>query len=157
MDGSGNRETERYKCLPYDPRLRQRARELRKAGVLSEVLLWQRLKCGQVNGWDFDRQKIIGSFIVDFFCGNIGLVVEIDGSSHDLKTDYDIRRDRYLKGLGLKVLHVLDRDVRYRIEDVILEIEKQGEMTTPSAFGSHPSEGGTTTPPLPRHPSEGGE
>ncbi|MDR0654456.1 MAG: DUF559 domain-containing protein [Synergistaceae bacterium] len=48
--------------LPYNPKLKIRARELRKAGNLSEVLLWLKLKGGQINGWDFDRQKIIGNY-----------------------------------------------------------------------------------------------
>ncbi len=80
-----HRNTRYYKSLPYNPMLRDRARELRKAGNIAEVLLWRQLKKGQVNGWDFDRQKIIGSYIVDFFCADNGLVVEIDGKSHEYR------------------------------------------------------------------------
>ncbi|MGQ4006258.1 DUF559 domain-containing protein [Francisellaceae bacterium CB300] len=89
------------KKLPYNPKLKQRAKELRKAGNLSEVLLWNRLKRKQFLKLDFDRQKIIGNYIVDFYCPNLGVVIEIDGSSHDNKEGYDRIRDEYLKGLGL--------------------------------------------------------
>ncbi len=121
--GEGNekvvRSSRNYMSLPYNPKLKERARELRKAGNLSEVLLWNQLKNGQVNSWDFDRQKIIGNFIVDFYCANVGLVVEVDGSSHDSKQEYDSERDAYLKGLGLDVLHFSDRDVKTDIEGVV--------------------------------------
>jgi len=52
--------------LPRNSNLIQQAKELRKAGNLSEVLLWLKIKKGQVGGWDFDRQVIIGNYIVDF-------------------------------------------------------------------------------------------
>ncbi|MGQ4005164.1 DUF559 domain-containing protein [Francisellaceae bacterium CB300] len=57
--------------LPYNPKLKQRARELRKAGNLSEVLLWQKIKNRQLLGLDFDRQKIIGNYIVDFYSASL--------------------------------------------------------------------------------------
>ena len=60
------RATRRYKSLPYNPALKERARALRRAGNLAEVLLWNQLKSRQVLGLDFDRQKIIGNYIVDF-------------------------------------------------------------------------------------------
>ena len=112
--------------MPYNPDLKQRARELRKAGLLSEVLLWRQMKNKQINGWDFDRQKIIGNYIVDFYCANIGLVVEIDGSSHDDKGEYDANREMFLRGLGLEVLRVSDRDVRSNVEGVIITIKNVG-------------------------------
>ena len=51
---------------------------------------------------DFDRQRIIGSYIVDFYIKKLGLVIEIDGSSHDEKIDYDQRREKYLVSLELR-------------------------------------------------------
>jgi very-short-patch-repair endonuclease len=113
------RNTKKYKSLPYNPNLKERARELRQAGNLSEVLLWQQIKNKQLNGLDFDRQKIIGSYIVDFYCANCNLVVEIDGSSHDNKAEYDEERDAYLNGLGLTVIHILDADVKQNLAGVM--------------------------------------
>jgi len=105
------RDYNAYISLPYNPELRERAKELRKAGNLCEALLWKKLRNGNFKQLDFDRQKIIGNYIVDFFCGNCGVVIEIDGSSHDNKIDYDSERNAFLEGLGLTVIHIMAKDV----------------------------------------------
>jgi very-short-patch-repair endonuclease len=53
--------------LPFNPRLKERAKELRKSSLLHEALLWNHLKGKKLNELDFDRQKIVGNYIVDFF------------------------------------------------------------------------------------------
>jgi very-short-patch-repair endonuclease len=118
------RKTKNYKSLPYNSALRQRAKELRKAGNLSEALLWNQIKNRKLLGLDFDRQKVIGNYIVDFFSAQIGVIIEIDGYSHDFKVDYDERRNKFLESLGLEVIHVLDIDVKKNLEGVI-EMLKQ--------------------------------
>jgi len=110
--------------LPYNKELKETARKLRKAGNLSEVLLWQHIKAGQLSGFNITRQKIIGNYIVDFYCAELELVIEIDGASHDLKGDYDEKRDNYLKSLGLTVLHFADKDVRKSLDEVLSAIEE---------------------------------
>ena len=117
--------------LPYNPALKEKARELRKAGNLSEVLFWNAVKSKQLDGLDFDRQRVIGNYIVDFYCHEYALVLEIDGSSHDDKQEYDAARDAFLKGLGLNVLHVQDIDVKKNLAGVI-ELVKQNTTTPPS-------------------------
>jgi very-short-patch-repair endonuclease len=67
----------------------KRAKKLRKSGNLSEVLLWNKLKRNRLNNLKFNRQKIIGNYIVDFFCSSKRTIIEIDGSSHNLKYEYD--------------------------------------------------------------------
>ena len=62
----------------YNPELKKRARELRKKGVLSEVLLWNQLKYRKMRGYQFMRQKPIGNYIVDFYCNKLKLVIEIE-------------------------------------------------------------------------------
>ncbi|AEI35231.1 endonuclease domain-containing protein [Francisella salina] len=119
------RNTKKYFTLPYNPKLKQRAKELRKAGNLSEVLLWQRIKSKQLLGFDFDRQKIIGNYIVDFYSADINVVIEIDGSSHDDKQEYDTIRQGYLEGLGLKVIRILDRDIKTNLENVVLYLRDE--------------------------------
>ena len=109
--------------LPYNAILKQLAREKRQAGILSEVLFWK-----QVHNWtfykiDFDRQRIIGNYIVDFYVKGLGLIVEIDGTSHDNKTKYDAERKKYLEGLGLKMYHILDWDVKTHIQTVMMGLE----------------------------------
>ena len=73
--------------------------------------MWNEIKSKQINGFDFDRQKVIGNYIVDFYCAELALVIEIDDKSHDLKDMYDENREKYLSSLGLRVIHVLAQDV----------------------------------------------
>ncbi len=113
------RHTRNFMSLPYNPKLKERARELRKSGNLSEVLFWQQIRNGQFRGLDFDRQKIIGHYIVDFFCSNAMVVIEIDGSSHDDKQEYDRERDLFLEGLGLTVIHIDDWEVKKNLPNVM--------------------------------------
>lgn len=120
----GTRNTQNYMDLPFNPNLKERARELRKAGNLSEVLFWNQVKNKQFKGYDFDRQKIIGNYIVDFFCTNCNVVIEIDGSSHDNKQDYDAARDAFLEGLGLTVIHIPVADVMHNMVGVKNMLEK---------------------------------
>jgi very-short-patch-repair endonuclease len=113
------RHTQNYRSLPFNSALKERAKALRKAGNLSEVLLWNQLKKGQFKGFDFDRQKIIGNYIVDFYCAEKQAVIEVDGSSHDDKAEYDAQRDAFLIGLGLCVIHILDVDVKQNLGGVL--------------------------------------
>lgn len=114
-----SRSTQCYMSLPFNPKLKERAKALRRAGNLSEVLLWNQLKKGQFKGFDFDRQKIIGNYVVDFYCAEKQAVIEVDGSSHDVKVEYDYMRDAFLMGLGLYVIHVLDVDVKQNLAGVM--------------------------------------
>lgn len=136
------RSTKNYMSLPYNADLKERAKGLRKAGNLSEVLLWQQIKNKQLNGHDFDRQKIIGSYIVDFYCANCNVVVEIDGSSHDNKVEYDKERDAYLSGLGLTVIHVFDTDVKQNLAGVMEMLEGHTALGRTTPASGHPSTGG---------------
>ncbi|MDR1565477.1 MAG: DUF559 domain-containing protein [Oscillospiraceae bacterium] len=113
------RETRKYRALPYNPKLKERAKELRKAGNLCEVLMWNQLKSNQFKGYDFDRQKIIGNYIVDFYSANRDVVIEIDGSSHDNKVEYDEERDQFLNSLGLNIIHIAARDVLQNLDSVM--------------------------------------
>ncbi len=97
--------------LPYNKNLVQRAKDLRKSGSLPEALLWREIKGRKINGLDFDRQKIIGNYIVDFFCPSAGLVIEIDDKTHDLKEKQDNIRDDFFLGLGLNIIHIPAKDV----------------------------------------------
>ena len=108
----------------YNPRLKALSRELRKKGVLSEVLLWNQLKGKKFKGYQFMRQKPIDNFIVDFFCSKLKLVIEIDGSSHFERYEEDKNRQNKLKQLGLSILRFRDIDVRGNMSGIICQIEK---------------------------------
>lgn len=129
-----------WRELPFNPKLKQRAKELRKAGNLSEVLFWNQVKNKQFLNLDFDRQKIIGNYIVDFYCKNLGVVVEIDGGSHDDKQEYDQERDNYLESFGLKIFHIQDIDVKKNLGSV-MEFLKEELTNTPSLRATPLKEG----------------
>jgi len=171
QDGVANKETPQTSInntlikrnfienLPYNPKLKQLARGKRKEGILSEVLFWQQVHKGKFHKIDFDRQRIIGNYIVDFYVKTLGLVIEIDGSSHDDKAEYDKLRQDYLEALGLRVYRIEDIDVKKNIARVMRDLEdyvvsEYGEKTTPH-YG-HPSEG-EDHPTASQHPSEGWE
>ena len=114
----------RRKIIPYNPNLKELARKLRKDSTLSEIMLWNYLKKKQLNGFDFDRQKPIDNYIVDFFCKELGLAIEIDGESHYGNEEKDFKRDNRLNELGVTVLRFDDLDVRYKLNNVLEKIEK---------------------------------
>ncbi|HLG39867.1 MAG TPA: DUF559 domain-containing protein [Chitinophagaceae bacterium] len=70
------------KIIPYNPKLKELAKQLRQNMTFSEVKLWNELKNGQMMGYDFDRQRPIGNYIVDFFCKDLQLGIEVDGITH---------------------------------------------------------------------------
>ena len=94
--------------LPYNSKLKSRARALRKAGNYSEVVFWQQVHKNKFHSIDFDRQRIIGNYIVDFYVKTLGVIIEIDGSSHNDKEEYDQKREDYFLSLGLKVYRISD-------------------------------------------------
>ena len=103
----------------YKPNLKLLSRKLRNNSTLSEVLLWNYLKCKKMKGYDFHRQKPIDNYIVDFFCPKLNLIIEIDGVSHEFKGDVDYERRKRLESLGLKFLRFLDIDVKKNMEEVL--------------------------------------
>ena len=109
--------------LPYNPKLKERAKALRYAENLPEVLFWMQVTKKRFHELDFDRQRVIGNYIVDFYIKQLGLVVEIDGKSHDFDGDYDERREKYLVSLGLKVYRVAVVDVLRNLNFVLMGLE----------------------------------
>ena len=92
--------------IPYNPKLKEFARKLRKTMTFSEVKVWNELKNGQLMGYDFDRQRPIGNYIVDFYCKDLLLALEIDGITHqDEGVMYkDKIRQKELEALGVTFL-----------------------------------------------------
>ncbi|MCQ2294388.1 MAG: endonuclease domain-containing protein [Bacteroidales bacterium] len=98
---------------PYNPALLPLARELRTHGTKTEAMMWKILKNRQT-GYLFTRQKPILNFIADFYCHELRAVVEIDGATHFSGPDHDddIERDRQMNAIGLKVVRIIDHQVR---------------------------------------------
>jgi type I site-specific restriction-modification system R (restriction) subunit/very-short-patch-repair endonuclease len=135
-ESRGGRNSSNYFSLPYNPALKERAKELRQAGNLSEVLFWNQVKNKQFKGLDFDRQKIIGNYIVDFYCSNCQVVIEIDGSSHDDKVEYDANRDQFLEELGLKVIHIPVNDIMFKLGEVMEMLNLHPAFEPPRPTGN---------------------
>jgi very-short-patch-repair endonuclease len=110
--------------LPYNHNLKRLVKEKRKAGILGEVLFWMQVHKRVFYNIDFDRQRIIGNYIIDFYVKTLGLVVEIDGSSHEDKVEYDRIREEYLVSLGLRVYRIKDSDVKTNLGQVMRELEE---------------------------------
>ena len=99
-----------------DPRLRGFAAEMRNAPTTPEARLWSRLRASQT-GFKFRRQAVIGSVIVDFFCPAIGLVVELDGRTHNGEADTE--RDARLQKMGFAPIRFTNAEVASDLDAVV--------------------------------------
>ena len=105
-----------------NPILTSNAKELRRNMTKEERHLWydflKGLPC------TVNRQKVIGKYIVDFYIASANLVIELDGSQHyeDENIIKDAERDKYLRGLGLKVLRYSNLDINRKFQSVCQDI-----------------------------------
>lgn len=107
----------------YNGQLKDRARYLRNNSSKAEIILWSALK-NKALGVRFVRQKMIGNYIVDFYCKELKLVLEVDGISHDGKQLYDENRSAYLHSHNIRVLRILNDDVMRDCDGVIEAIRE---------------------------------
>ncbi len=103
--------------------IKEKALQLRRNPTQQETTLWGYLKNGKINGMHFRRQHPYGIYIIDFYCFEAGLAVEVDGPIHLSKREYDVERTGYLESSGLKVLRFKNEDVEFRIDWVVCEIK----------------------------------
>ena len=87
-----------------------------------------------------NRQKVIGNYVVDFYCASAKIVIELDGSQHydEQAREKDKERDEYLRGLGIKVLRYLNYDFNRRFEGVCADILKHINTSPPPDGGASP-------------------
>lgn len=109
--------------IRYDPKLKERSRELRNRSTLAEVLLWNQLKQRKMLGYQFMRQKPIGCYIVDFYCSRLKLVIEIDGESHRERGEADHKRQSDLEDMAIHFLRFQDQDVKRNMRNVLQVIQ----------------------------------
>jgi len=109
----------------YNPKLKLLARELRNNSTKSEIILWLKLKGNQFYGYDFHRQKPIDQFILDFYCHELQVGIEIDGYSHEFLEVYqkDNKKEKRMNELGITVLRFTDEHVLKDMENVLRAIE----------------------------------
>ena len=98
-------------------------RKLRKSSTPHETILWSRIRKNQL-GLKFRRQHSIGKYIVDFYCPEKNLVIELDGWQHKEQIEYDNERSKFLESLNLKIIRFWNNDINNNLDSVILEIEK---------------------------------
>ena len=108
----------------YNQKLKQRSRDLRINSTLPEVILWNKLKRKGI-GYQFLRQKPIQNYIVDFYCKELKLAIEIDGSSHDLKIEEDVFRQKQLESLSIVFLRFSNEQIKNDIDGVLEQIMKK--------------------------------
>jgi very-short-patch-repair endonuclease len=110
--------------LFYNTKLKKYSQELRKNMTEAEKLLWSKLRRKQLKDSQFYRQRIIGNYIVDFYCPKSKLIIEVDGGQHysNIGNKKDRMRDNYLKGLGMQILRVSDRKVFKNLEGIIEKV-----------------------------------
>ncbi len=113
----------RNKIIPYNPNLKEYARYLRNNSTLSEVLLWQKIK-RKAFDVEFHRQVPMLDYIVDFYCHELMLAIEIDGDSHDFKYDYDANRQGRLEEYGVTFIRFSDGEVKREMFSVLLALEQ---------------------------------
>ncbi|NNM76066.1 endonuclease domain-containing protein [Sphingomonas sp. ID1715] len=97
--------------------LHRRAAEMRRNPTEPEKRFWRHVSNSQLGGFKFRRQQVIGSFIVDFFCPSRGLIVEIDGDTHD--QPYDARRDAFMLKQEFRTARFTNLDVMQNIAGVL--------------------------------------
>jgi very-short-patch-repair endonuclease len=106
------------------PPILERSRELRQPQTPAEQRLWAALRDRRLGGYKFRRQHPIDRFIVDFFCHECSLVLEVDGDSHATQAEYDQARTEWLNDRGYTVIRFTNQDIYKRfpgVQEAILE------------------------------------
>ncbi len=119
--------------IPYNKQLKPLARKLRKEMPVSEILLWQEIRKKNL-GVQFHRQVPIDNYIVDFYCHELKLAIEVDGNSHNIDEIYenDILRQVRLESFGISFVRFENLEVKNDIYNVLKELEgKINELKTP--------------------------
>ena len=121
------------KPLPLPPRLLDHARELRRSSTDAEALLWQLLRNRGLGGFKFRRQVVIGPYILDFFCKERRIAIEVDGGQHALpdRAPPDERRSTLLAQRGIRVLRFWNHEVLRETESAVEAIWNELNLAAP--------------------------
>lgn len=124
------------RIIPYNPKLKAYAKVLRKQMTFSEVKLWAALKNRNMMGYDFDRQRPIGAYIVDFYCKELQLAIEVDGITHEGEgaQQKDAKRQQELEAPGITFLRfdalMIVNDVEAATKAIATWIEEHQKSKT---------------------------
>ena len=117
--------------------LRDMRKALRNSSTLAESMLWRVLQGRRAGGWKFRRQQSIGPFVLDFYCPQLRLCIELDGTSHDHKQEYDEQRSAYLLRQGITVGRYQNEQVYCNpqsiVDDIVMRYGvREGGVTDPT-------------------------
>lgn len=100
------------------------ARVLRNNMTKAEIILWSRLREKKINGYKFRRQQPVFDYIVDFYCHELKLIIEVDGEIHSLpeKINYDSKRDKILKINGYHIIRLTNLEIETKLDSTINKI-----------------------------------
>ena len=114
--------------------LESRRRDLRVKQTEAEKILWQKLRNRQINGFKFFRQYSIGKYIADFYCSELRLVIELDGSHHYEENvfEYDKIREEFMKSLDIKTIRFSNLDVFKSLNEVMERVYFEGRKSSNS-------------------------
>ena len=117
---------DRPRSIFNNPKKKRVRKELRNEGTAAEAVLWTYLQNRQLLGKKFRRQYSIGPYVVDFYCPECSLIVELHGKRHFsmLREDYESERTRYLQQQGLLILRFENRVLRENAESVLETIRE---------------------------------
>lgn len=146
---SGGKYMSRNEIIPYNSQLKNLARTLRKNMTYAEVLLWNKIRRRSL-GYQFHRQVPLVKFIVDFYCHELRLAIEVDGKYHDhLEVNvHDYERQEIIKKYGVHFLRFYNKEIKKDIDSVVQEIENWIELMpdtsrpTRKIRVAHPPQGG---------------
>jgi len=117
----------------------ERPKSLRREMTPAEKILWKELKTNKLNGLHFRRQQIIDRFIVDFYCHQFALIVEVDGGIHEFQKEYDAEREAYLIARGFRIIRFSNEDIFEDLPTILkIIIEACTPATPPSLEGRGP-------------------
>jgi very-short-patch-repair endonuclease len=113
-------------------------RRLRRNQTEAERILWFRLRDRRLNGWKFRRQFPVDRYVVDFFCADARLIIELDGGQHAVRTDADAQRTKVLEAMGYMVLRYWNNDIMQNTDGVLEDIYAALERHRPEPPHPHP-------------------
>lgn len=124
-------KTDKDNLCSYNKSLQPFANKLRKNMTKAEACLWKYVLCaGQMNDYQFRRQRPVLTYVADFMCKELSLIIEVDGITHETKLDKDKHRTDELRRAGFNVIRFTDEEVLTNIQGVAIEIEKIIEKIT---------------------------
>jgi very-short-patch-repair endonuclease len=117
--GEGNKEVSIRPSTRASALTKANAKRMRENATVPETLLWSALRSRNLGGLKFRRQHPIAPYIADFYCHAARLVIELDGRSHDNRSEHDEQRSTFLGELGLMTLRISNDDVLNNLDGVM--------------------------------------